>query len=602
MAVPFIACPSCDTLLLSDTVRCPECRKVLNENRLRELGGDLLESLPDKVLDESPCPSCNEMVKKGLVRCWSCSSFMREDIAQAYQRLQSGPRDIIYSQRDEIPTTDQPAKTESDEEAVYQLSTPQSDVAKPTPGPAGPVHEEDFELHESVASSMPAPQSVEEQPDTTQPPATVPTADSELPEIPEMTAPQANEDPPKSDAKQPESDAEPESSTPPDTKGKTQDEESHSEATGGDVLLQIALEEESEEAQPRKTKKRPTEESRGPADGKLRVHCPNGHRVDVDREFAGRVGRCPKCKARYIVPEVFGPAQPADSSSADAETLSQSESDGGDLPFGEYHHWMKDVHVHVVNPAKLKLKPGNLVGEFVPTDLGFAVGGLLLATLEKKGGLFGSGGKKAADVRSEVIEFLKQGGPLEDLPVTEFHQYPPETHLSMRVEQPLPSSQESIFAGIPVFGEGRIAIRLPQSEGEAILRFASFDLTEFRTFIYHMTSMFGPTELATVSDVPLEDSIETLPCHYSEQELLVIQQPDFYLADPQVETQLAGYQCQECGLVVSEDSRKKERIGGRTGKGIAKAKCPKCSKPFGNLQLYSLARSSQPESEPVEGE
>ena len=44
--------------------------------------------------------------------------------------------------------------------------------------------------------------------------------------------------------------------------------------------------------------------------------------------------------------------------------------------------------------------------------------------------------------------------------------------------------------------------------------------------------------------------------------------------------------------MVSEDSRKKEKIGGKTGRGIAKAKCPKCEKKFGDISLYSLQSSS----------
>ena len=48
-----------------------------------------------------------------------------------------------------------------------------------------------------------------------------------------------------------------------------------------------------------------------------------------------------------------------------------------------------------------------------------------------------------------------------------------------------------------------------------------------------------------------------------------------------------GWRCSGCKLVVSEDARKKEKIGGSAGRGIAKAKCPKCKQPFGNNPLYT---------------
>ena len=57
--------------------------------------------------------------------------------------------------------------------------------------------------------------------------------------------------------------------------------------------------------------------------------------------------------------------------------------------------------------------------------------------------------------------------------------------------------------------------------------------------------------------------------------------PDLYLADPALNAVIGGYRCQGCGLVVSEDGRKKEKLGGANAKGLAKAKCPKCGEKFG---------------------
>jgi len=58
-----------------------------------------------------------------------------------------------------------------------------------------------------------------------------------------------------------------------------------------------------------------------------------------------------------------------------------------------------------------------------------------------------------------------------------------------------------------------------------------------------------------------------------------------------------GWKCQACGLTVSEDGRKKENIGGKAGKSIAKAKCPKCENAFGKNPLYALKQAPQPVAE-----
>ena len=56
---------------------------------------------------------------------------------------------------------------------------------------------------------------------------------------------------------------------------------------------------------------------------------------------------------------------------------------------------------------------------------------------------------------------------------------------------------------------------------------------------------------------------------------------------------LVGYRCGNCGIEISEDARKKEKIGGSNGKGIAKAKCPKCKGKMGSHPLYSLANADE---------
>jgi uncharacterized protein with PIN domain len=68
---------------------------------------------------------------------------------------------------------------------------------------------------------------------------------------------------------------------------------------------------------------------------------------------------------------------------------------------------------------------------------------------------------------------------------------------------------------------------------------------------------------------------------------------DYYKADPAMKLTVLGRRCEKCGLVVSEDSRKKEKIGGKSDASVAKARCPKCKSKFGNITLYGMAPPAQ---------
>ena len=87
MSVSIISCPGCKQLILSDTVQCPSCQHVLDQDK----AGMITTELPAVVKageDEVPCPDCGEQVRAGLVRCWRCGGFLREEIAETYQKRQ----------------------------------------------------------------------------------------------------------------------------------------------------------------------------------------------------------------------------------------------------------------------------------------------------------------------------------------------------------------------------------------------------------------------------------------------------------------------------------------------------------------------------------
>jgi hypothetical protein len=52
----------------------------------------------------------------------------------------------------------------------------------------------------------------------------------------------------------------------------------------------------------------------------IRVYCPNGHRLNVKSFLAGKRGICPRCGAKFDIPEA-DPAQPADTTGDDIAVL-----------------------------------------------------------------------------------------------------------------------------------------------------------------------------------------------------------------------------------------------------------------------------------------
>src|SRR5690606_18883279 len=156
------------------------------------------------------------------------------------------------------------------------------------------------------------------------------------------------------------------------------------------------------------------------------------------------------------------------------------------------------------------------------------------------------------------------------------------------VEYPPAYEHESTFAGIPVFGEGRIAVKLPPAGAPDEQHFISITLTQYRRLKELLEGLFEIQQFGLGCRIPSEDDFVTLVCHYSEDTLTVLRDPKFHLADPETPLEPIGYRCESCGLIVSENSRKKEKIGGLEGKKLASAKCPKCKGKFGKSPFYAL--------------
>lgn len=663
MSSEIKACPECQTFILDDASVCPDCNCSLEET-------PQLADQPKIASVDIPCPQCNEMVAHGSVRCWNCASFMSpkllateaaqpeaaeteatqkeatatEAISQpeapsAAVENNAAPRlaDALPTERETTPSGAEPSQDDTD----FDLKTSRSDVGSFTAGDA------DFELvagvnllDEAVVARVQPTQGTHA---TSSPqvdiPELVPVSDTvqDTPSIQVDALPPVQELPPVQDVP-PTQDIPPTQAVPP----LDDDGVAHSVATGGDLLWQIAMEEESldqssanqaaeaesseippiieadntaaatEEEEPSNaqaattdsaqdapqpvTEDSPNTEEQVEPVAKpkkpltMLVYCPKGHRVNVPIKFQGRQGRCPKCKEPIFVPAMEGAQSPAD------ETESTTATDSTN-PTTDTGTWIRDVRMHSVKPDAVKLKPGSLAADFVNVDVRFGDGELLVVHLVKRKGLFGNAAKQTESTRQTIKQHIADGKPLAGL-VDQGHILIGAAGVGKtKVVEPVLYEHESLFKAVPVFGEKQIAIQLASNDSlssetangaSGIQNFLSFGLTKFREFSTLMASKCGVKDVGLENGVPLTDPTTKHTCHYSEASFEALADSSFHREDAELSLKLVGWRCESCELVVSEDSRKKEKIGGLSGKSISKAKCPKCEERFGNHPLHVI--------------
>ncbi|MBN68162.1 MAG: hypothetical protein CME32_02625 [Gimesia sp.] len=527
--------------------------------------------------NEKPCPLCNEMVRVGLVRCWNCGSFMREDIAEAYRKMQENPPPMIFS----------PLPEESDESAEEESS-----ASTATMTAYSDRDDDDFELDQSVSVTE-----YEASDDDFQLAGGVEVSEQESSTIPlarEESAEEAQQHAAEEEAAE-QAEAEDESKP---KAAPSEPDEDHSVATGGDVLLDVALQEEKEEKRRRKGGRRRRRAAK--IEGGIVVYCPNGHRIRVREEYRGSAGKCPACNVMYLVP--MGSPKATDEESAESGAEKEAAAGAESFDPGAYKHWFQNLKLHAVDPTKLKLKPNSLEKTFTTVDVAISQDRMLLLGLVKAG-LLGGGSKDKQDkARIDIAQHLREEKDDAEIPAASVQTLSADQISKLKVVFPTMYDHESIFAGVPVFGNGRIAIALPKQEDSKENQYLTFSLTEYRKFAEALKELHSVSDLGPDSGIPLTDETRQVTCHYSEEQFEALENEnlEFYEADPEIELTLVGRQCQGCQLIVSEDSRKKERIGGKTGKAIAKAKCPKCSEKFGNISLWQIKQADAPTEEPQE--
>ena len=478
--------------------------------------------------NQQPCPDCGEMVRQGVVRCWNCGAFMDKEVEARFLKMQETPPAVLYS--DPPPEAAAPAvaplsdddTSDSDDDGGFELNTGGSAGTFSLAGMGTLPADVDDGAGGDAAGE---PEAKASDPSSGQPPADPP-------------APAAEDDPLMA-------------SVMSDLKGRKDREVDTLARLKGGVRTA----------------------------GGFIIFCPYGCTIEVKDRNRGSMGKCPKCNAPFVVP-----VDPPNYKTAAKASAKKDGEAGGPAGYGQYGVWLSDVRLHTLPPDKIKLKADAHAKDFQPFDLAISPDKLVLISLAGKGGLFG-GGAKPEENRKAVQDLATEGADpkkwLEDATV---HTFGAGQIDGFRLVQPVPAGEQSIFQGIPVFGAGRVVLAVPGSGSEEPM-YVSLGVTQFREFSAALAKHYGREGVGETAGIPMTDKTFKHTCHYTDVEIHALQDLPFYRADDTVELVVAGYQCEHCGLTVSEDGRKKEGLGGKAGKGIAKAKCPKCGEKMGEKKL-----------------
>lgn len=585
MTISIVTCPKCGAFVLNDTPSCYACHHVF-DGAMAIRGAVTLPTDAAVAEDLEVCRSCGETYRKGLVRCWNCGNFTRSEIADAYEQMVASHRGNL-PQLVELQEIAQPVAMYTEEDRLMLRMSRQ--IAESSGGGDDEGFEMsatdadfDFELDESVqwgeasqdaepavysfAVPEPTPEPAPERKDEPSSSAT-----DEIPRLAaDVTAASAADAPGEIPAIPVAPNGAPsEVASTPNTAVP------HSEATAGDVLLDIA---KNEEAEIEKTKRQYRDKLRG----SFLIYCPMGCRIRVQEKHRGKSGHCPRCHSVFIVPikrkdKVKAGADAAGGVAGTPATV-QSKWRGG----------LNDIHLHAVVPQKLRIKADSLLNDFTEVDLLFSDEGLLLVTLVKVAGFMGANLKKKPQLRLAVEEHLRTVGKIDGLPAVGQRLIPREALGQISIVQPSPPDVESLFGNIPVFGAARIAVKLPKIADDPATPYLSFSLSQFRQFATQLEAFGGIAGFGSNTETPLVETYNTLKCHYFESPVRELLGLPYYQKDPGLKLKVTGWRCAGCGLVICEDARKKEKIGGLNGKAIASAKCPKCKAKFGSNPLYEV--------------
>ena len=297
------------------------------------------------------------------------------------------------------------------------------------------------------------------------------------------------------------------------------------------------------------------------------LHCPCGAWVRVSETQAGKFVRCSQCKQPINVPQIRRKVE----KKADKPAV-------GKLAV----KWIENIRFFRIAPTSIVLKPGSIADKFVEADLAFTDSKIVVIAFtgadKKKRGLLGKAPKiDRVEQRKQLREQIAAAGDFSTLTEVEVHSISADQVSEIRLVQPILKAHESMFAGVPVFGDGRIAIFLPIASEGGLQAYCSQSLSTFRALREVLKTNFSLELPAIENGVPEADKSDNLSCFINQSRVESVRNLNYYQQDVAYELELSGYRCKSCTAVISEEGRNKNKLGGTNGKGIAKAKCPKCS-------------------------
>lgn len=554
MSTAIHNCPQCQAVIIADTDECPDCGHVLDQSRAEKvvLLDDATPARSSETRTEE-CPHCGEHVRTGLLRCWNCNGFMRQDIEDRYNELTTNPQPIIYSdippdQRTELlPARASLVRRNDDDdgftlaEGVVAHRADPTETADPTP-----------KLTDSEAAklldSVDKPESETPAAEKSSRGANAVASDDD--EETEATATdQSSEDSPRPNRTRHEDDSD---------------------------LFQIAMDEQQD------TRRRERERRADRARKTMLLPCSCGAWIRVQDSLAGMVVRCRQCRQPVQVPIIRR-----------KETDKKQGNTGPELKVT----WINDVWFHSLTPTSVVLKPGSAEKSHTEADIALTEQGLAIVSFETGGrrksllSFSGSSVEARTEIRKNLRQQVTEKGSLTDLDNCEVRELSKEHLAGLRLVQPVLHVHESMFAGVPIFGEGRIAVYLPLEQDDGRQLYCSFTLSGWRQFAFDLGRMFDISLPGQENGIPADDKMKSSSCFLKQSRVEFLPDTSYHKFDPAFELELSGYRCTACRSVISEDARKGKKIGGAAGKGIAKAKCPKCSAKMGEDKLYRLVKA-----------
>ena len=595
MTSAIINCPKCKSLILSDTLQCPSCNHVLNEEAAEVMkANENISIFKTKSVNEQTCKDCGVSNRASVVRCWNCGAFMLENIEQTFRSRQSNPQEVILSDvnsgvkptnSSEIPKTTQ----ESDEFDTYD---PEADFELSSELELQDTTDDDFNLADGTEWSYPTEESS--------------SGEYEIPA--DLDAEYAGE--------QASSNVEIQNETEPESEEDV-DPEMY------DFLKMVIREDAAAFA--RNSRKNKTKSKKiakiiqSFLGGFVLLPPCKCCKVKIRNIDLGKVLACPKCKVNYQSPEpslsrtrtIEGNqnellANKSKLKSFNPKTIALTKTES------KYPFWLEFLQLHEYIPEKTKNKPGILEKSFLPVDIAFSEDNLLIIEYAKKPGAYSRDDKKIIKLRETIREMLVANTKPETTKEYEITELPVGWLSTLKILYPAKGNDKNSlpFAGVPIFGEGQIAIKFPANQaGDYTI---SMNLSQYRSFVYCCLEKYGYIRFTEESPLSLELTTENLACAISKAEFTLLNDAEFYLHDHYIKLEKVGGKCESCHAFVSikgeenekvritkliAESKKKKApqamgvagLAGQVPKLPAKGKCIICGKNFGTKAAYVLA-------------